>query len=38
VEKKLEISQCTDHEKVLFATHQLFGTVADWLETDHNTH
>jgi hypothetical protein len=26
VEKKLVIAQCTDHEKVLFATHQLFGT------------
>jgi hypothetical protein len=26
VEKKLMIAQCTDHEKVLFAMHQLFGT------------
>jgi hypothetical protein len=24
VEKKLVIAQCTDHEKVLFATHQLY--------------
>jgi hypothetical protein len=26
VEKKLMIAQCTDRKKVLFATHQLFGT------------
>jgi hypothetical protein len=38
VEKKLEIAQCTDHEKVLFPAHQLFGTVADWWETYRNTH
>jgi hypothetical protein len=29
VEKKLVIAQCTDHEKVLFAVHQLFGTTAN---------
>jgi hypothetical protein len=29
IEKKLEIAQCTDREKVLFAVHQLFGTAAD---------
>jgi hypothetical protein len=29
VEKKLVIAQCTDHEKVLFAVHELFGTVAN---------
>jgi hypothetical protein len=29
VEKKLVITQCTDLEKVLFAAHQLFGTVAN---------
>jgi hypothetical protein len=33
VEKKLMIAQCTDREKVLFATHQLFGMVANWWET-----
>jgi hypothetical protein len=38
VEKKLVITQCTDHEKVLFATHQLFGTIANWWETYCNTH
>jgi hypothetical protein len=38
VEKKLVIAQCTDREKVLFATHQLYGTVANWWETYCNTH
>jgi hypothetical protein len=33
LKKKLVIAQCTDHEKVLFAAHQLFGTVANWWET-----
>jgi hypothetical protein len=38
VEKKLMIAQCTDHEKVLFAAHQLFGKVANWWETYCNTY
>jgi hypothetical protein len=38
VKKKLVIAQCTDHEKVLFATHQLYGTAAIWWETYCNTH
>jgi hypothetical protein len=38
VEKKLMISQCTDCEKVLFATHQLYRTAANWWETYCNTH
>jgi hypothetical protein len=38
VEKKLVIAQCTDREKVLFASHQLFGTAANWWETYCNTH
>jgi hypothetical protein len=29
VEKKLMIAQCTDHEKVLFAAHQLYGTITN---------
>jgi hypothetical protein len=29
VEKKLEIAQCFDREKVMFIAHQLFGTAAD---------
>jgi hypothetical protein len=38
VEKKLVIAQCTDHEKVLFTAHQLFGTTANWWEIYCNTH
>jgi hypothetical protein len=38
VEKNIMIAQCTDHEKVLFAAHQLFGTTANWWETYCNTH
>jgi hypothetical protein len=38
VEKKLVIAQCTDHEKVLFAAHQLYGIAANWWETYCNTH
>jgi hypothetical protein len=38
VEKKLMIAQCTDREKVLFAMHHLFGTVANWWEMCCNTH
>jgi hypothetical protein len=38
VEKKLMIAQCMDHEKVLLAAHQLFGTTANWWETCCNTH
>jgi hypothetical protein len=38
IEKKLEIAQCNDHEKVLFAAHQLFGTAADWWEAYRNSH
>jgi hypothetical protein len=30
VEKKLQAVQCNNHEKVLLASHQLFGHVADW--------
>jgi hypothetical protein len=38
VEKKLEIAQCSNREKVLFIAHLLFGTTADWWETYCNTH
>jgi hypothetical protein len=38
IEKKLMIAQCTDHEKVLFAAHQLYGTAANWWEAYYNTH
>jgi hypothetical protein len=38
IEKKLIITQCMDHEKVLFVTHQLFGMAANWWEMYCNTH
>jgi hypothetical protein len=38
VEKKLVIAQCTDHERVLFVAHRLFGTAVNWWETYCNTH
>jgi hypothetical protein len=38
IEKKLEIARCADQEKVLFATHQLFGTTAKWWEMYNNSH
>jgi hypothetical protein len=38
VEKNLVIFQCMDHEKILFAAHQLYGTTANWWETYCNTH
>jgi hypothetical protein len=30
IEKKLQVVQCNNHEKVLLASHQLFGLAADW--------
>jgi hypothetical protein len=30
VEKKLQIVQCNNREKVLLASHQLIGPAADW--------
>jgi hypothetical protein len=38
VERKLMIAQCMNQEKVLFAVHQLFDTVATWWETYCSTH
>jgi hypothetical protein len=38
VEKKLVIAQCMDHEKLLFVTHQLYGTADNCWETYCNTH
>jgi hypothetical protein len=38
VEKKLMVAQCTNHEKVFFAAHHLFGMTANWRETYCNTH
>jgi hypothetical protein len=33
VEKKLQVVQCNNHEKVLLASHQLSGPTADWWDT-----
>jgi hypothetical protein len=30
VEKKLQVVQCNNHEKVLLASHQLSGSAVDW--------
>jgi hypothetical protein len=30
IEKKLQVVQCNNREKVLLASHQLFGSAADW--------
>jgi hypothetical protein len=30
VQKKLQVVQCTNRERVLFAAHQLVGPAADW--------
>jgi hypothetical protein len=38
VENKLVITQCTDREKIFFAAHQLYGTIANWWEMYCNTH
>jgi hypothetical protein len=38
IEKKVMITQCMDHMKVLFAAHHLFGMEANWWETYCNTH
>jgi hypothetical protein len=33
IEKKLQVIQCTNRERVLFAAHQLVGLAADWWDT-----
>jgi hypothetical protein len=38
IKKKMEIAECNDQEKVLFAVHQLIGTAADLWETHRNSH
>jgi hypothetical protein len=38
IEKKLEIAQCTDQEKVFFAAHKLFGNATEWWEIYRNSH
>jgi hypothetical protein len=38
IEKKLQVIQCTNRERVLFATHQLVGPTADWWDAYVETH
>jgi hypothetical protein len=38
VEKKLQLVQCNNHEKVLLASHQLFGPTADWWDAYMEVH
>jgi hypothetical protein len=33
IDKKLQVVQCNNREKVLFASHQLMGPVVDWWDT-----
>jgi hypothetical protein len=38
VEKKLQVVQCNNHEKVLLASHQFFGHVANWWDAYMEAH
>jgi hypothetical protein len=38
IEKKLQVVQCNNHEKVLLASHQLSGPVADWRDAYMEAH
>jgi hypothetical protein len=38
IEKKLQVVQCNNHEKVLIASHQLFGSTADWWDAYTKAH
>jgi hypothetical protein len=38
VDKKLQVVQCNSQEKVLLASDQLIGPVADWLDADVEAH
>jgi hypothetical protein len=38
VEKKLQVVQCNNREKVLFAAHQLVGPAVDWWATNVEAH
>jgi hypothetical protein len=38
VEKKLQVVQCNNHEKVLLASHQLSGPAADWWDAYMEAH
>lgn len=36
--KKLDIAQCSDHERVLFASHQLNGPASEWCDNFTQSH
>jgi hypothetical protein len=38
IEKKLQVVQCTNQERVLFAAHQLVGLTADWWDMHVEAH
>jgi hypothetical protein len=38
IEKKLQVVQCNNHEKVLLASHQLSGPAADWWDANMEAH
>jgi hypothetical protein len=38
IEKKLQVVQCNNHEKVLLASHQFSGPAADWWDAYVETH
>jgi hypothetical protein len=38
VEKKLQVVQCNNREKVLLASHQFSSSVADWWDADVEAH
>jgi hypothetical protein len=38
IEKKLQVVQCNNHEKVLLASHQLSGPAADWWDAYGESH
>jgi hypothetical protein len=38
IEKKLQVLQCNNHEKVMLASHQLSGSVADWWDAYLESH
>jgi hypothetical protein len=38
IEKKLQVMQCNNRERVLFASHQLEGSAFEWWDAYVNTH
>jgi hypothetical protein len=38
IEKKLQVVQCNNHEKVLLASHQLSGHATDWWDAHVEAH